>query len=825
MNATMASRPASVVKGIGTTMPETEPLARYGTPAYHYDLAEVRRSARALFVALPEYATVFYSLKANPHPEVVAELRRAGCRAEVCSTGELTAALVAGHDPATVLYGGPGKTPAEISDALAHGVRHFSTESLPDLERVTTLARTAGADVQCLLRVNAATGGASSGIRMTGKPSQFGFAAEDAAIWAPRALEMAGAAVAGLHFFPVSNARSAESLLAEIENSLALAAELHHAHALPVRWLDLGGGFAAPYAQPGDRPDYTELHDRIDAAVRKSFTVTGDDRTHVAFECGRYLVATAGSLVTTVTDVKRSKGHTFVVLDTGINHLGGMSGLQRILPLAAQPLARTGEPADTPGDESVTLVGPLCAPSDVLARDARLGPTAPGDRLVIPNVGAYGASASLMAFLSREAAVEVVVDGDQEISATRPVIQRVPMEVPGNTAPGRTAPAPVELCTPLLPEIAGYAGKADAEAAFPTESLALLRESGLMGLLVPRAYGGLGAGLRELADVVLALAGACTSTAMIFAMHCQQTDAVVRFGSPALRARLLPRIAAGKIYLASITSERETGGHLLTSAAPLVEEGDQLLIDRDAPVVTGGGYADGFVITMRAGVDAPPHRVSLVYADRDQLEIATRGEWDPLGMRATESTGMHLRGLIGTEQLIGRPGHFRDVALESFSPVGHIGWSAVWLGTARHALEQLVRHLRSKAGKSSADMTSDLFAERLARARGNLEAVSAYLTRTIDEVEGIRATNGSIESPPVQIHLNTLKIMASELSFDAVDRVVQLAGLRLGYLKDSPLTLERAFRDLRSGALNYANDRLLRANGLLQLTDRDVRLI
>ena len=60
-----------------------------------------------------------------------------------------------------------------------------------------------------------------------------------------------------------------------------------------------------------------------------------------------------------------------------------------------------------------------------------------------------------------------------------------------------------------------------------------------------------------------------------------------------------------------------------------------LFVDRDAPVVTGGAYADGFLITMRAAVEAAPNQVSLVYADRDQLEIQTRGTWDPLGMRAT----------------------------------------------------------------------------------------------------------------------------------------------------------------------------------------------
>jgi acyl-CoA dehydrogenase len=300
---------------------------------------------------------------------------------------------------------------------------------------------------------------------------------------------------------------------------------------------------------------------------------------------------------------------------------------------------------------------------------------------------------------------------------------------------------------------------------------------------------------------------------------------VVRFASPALRATLLPRIAKGEVYLASVTSERESGGELLTSASALDRAGGQLVIDRDAPVVTGGDWADGFLITMRAAPDAPPSQISLVYADRSQLEIESRGEWNPLGMRATESVGLHLRGRVPGEQLVGTPGRFRQVAVDSLIPVGHIGWSAAWLGTARGALSRLVAALRSDRRPSTIDTSSDLFAERLARARTDVEAVSAYLARVVDEVEDLRSRRESLDAPHVQIHLNTLKILASEQSFAAVDRVVQIAGLGLGYSKTSPLALERAFRDLRSAALNYSNDRLLRANGILQLIDREVRLL
>jgi diaminopimelate decarboxylase/alkylation response protein AidB-like acyl-CoA dehydrogenase len=787
-------------------------LDRYGSPLFRYDLAEVRAAADDLRQALPDYAELFYSLKANPHPDIVEALRSSGCRAEVSSAGELAAALQAGHDPATVLYSGPGKSAAEIRSAILRGVRFFSTESLHDLSRVAAQARDAGGGVRCLLRVNASTPGASTGIRMTGKPSQFGFDLAEADRWAPRAVDLAGDLLTGLHFFPMSNARSAEDLLAEVEASLAAAAGLRDEYALPVDVLDLGGGFAAPYAVPGARPDYRDLRDRIHTAIVKSFPPDGPDATRIIFESGRYLTSTCGTLLATVTDVKQNKGRTFVVLDAGINHLGGMSGLNRLMPLAARPAVGDGPTV------RATLVGPLCAPNDVLARDVELGTTRAGDAVSIPNVGAYGLSASLVAFLSRDLPVEVVVDRDGAVSATRQQLARTAVR-------DRSAASPIEICRGLMDRIAALAGPADDAAAFPAESLLLLRESGLMGLLVPRRYGGLGAGLRDLVEVAQALGGACASTAMIFAMHCQQTDAIVRYASRELRSALLPRIAAGSVYLASVTTEREKGGHLLTSAAPLVPQGDGFLVDREAPVVTGGAYADGFLVTMRAAPDAPPSDVTLVYAHRDELDIETCGAWNPLGMRGTESSAVRLTGTVPAHQLVGRPGEFRQVAVDCFMPVGHIGWSAAWLGVARQALARLVEHLRSGARRSSADVSSDLFAERLARARLDVEVVAAYLTRVVDEVEDRRAQGLSVDESHIQIHLNTLKILAAERTFSAVDRCLQVAGLGLGYLKDSPLALERAFRDLRSAALNYSNDRLLRANGVLQLTDRTVRLV
>lgn len=376
----------------------------------------------------------------------------------------------------------------------------------------------------------------------------------------------------------------------------------------------------------------------------------------------------------------------------------------------------------------------------------------------------------------------------------------------------------------MVQVLARHAADVDRESRFPVESMAALRRSGLLGLLVPRDYGGLGGDLRDLVDVVTLLAGGCMSTAMIFAMHCQQVDTIARFGQRALIERVLPRIADGSVYVASVTSEKGKGGHLLTASAPLVATGDRLLIDRDAPVVTGGRNADAYLITMRAHADAQPQQVSLVYAERDQLEITQLGGWHALGMRGTESVPLHLKGEVPATQVVGTSGEFRTAAIASLIPSGHIGWAACWLGTARGALADVITLLRSGNRPTTVDPRSDLVAERLARVRMSLELVSAYLARVSEQVDQARADGTSLDDPATQIHINLLKVIAAEHTLDAVRRLIGVAGLRLGYLEGSAVPLERHLRDLTAASLNYADDRLLVATGTLSWLDRAVRL-
>ena len=435
---------------------QTGPLE---TPVYVYDLDEVRRNHATLRAALPDQGLLFYSLKANPHPAIVAALGALGCGAEVCSPGELAVARAVGLPADRILYTGPGKRDAEVAEAIAAGVRWFSVDSPHGLDQVDRAADRAAVGARCLLRVNDKAPAPGQGLTMTGVASQFGADAE----WIeaePKAFRSRPAAViAGFHLYMGSNVAGVDALATQFGTAAGTARRLRDLLDVDLRLLNLGGGFGAPFGRAGRNADLSGLADRIGALLAEAFPGWPAQGPPVAFESGRFLTATAGCLLTRVLDVKRSHGQPVVVLESGINHLGGMSGLRRLPPLVPDlfrptadpaPADGTADPAPAPapapadgtgppgglrdravgdgeaaGLTAAIVAGPLCTPLDTWARSANLPDVRPGDVLRVPNVGAYGLTASLLAFLGHPAPREVVLDGGRVVDSSRLTLVRL----------------------------------------------------------------------------------------------------------------------------------------------------------------------------------------------------------------------------------------------------------------------------------------------------------------------------------------------------------------------------------------------------------------
>ncbi|NUP50319.1 MAG: type III PLP-dependent enzyme [Catenulispora sp.] len=424
--------------------------ARYGTPCFVYDLDEAAAACAGLLDALPTGSVLHYSLKANPHPAVAEVFARAGLRAEVSSTGELVAALAAGFAPASITYSGPAKTAGELDVAFRTGVRRFSVESHRDLLTVDAAASRAGTRADCLLRINADRPAGGTGLAMTGVSSKFGVDLQTVLKDPSPFLQTRSACICGLHLYMGTNLADEDALLDQFAIALDMCGELAAALDRTFDELDLGGGFGAPYAAPGPRPSFPTLRPRLEALLDQRAAGWRGGSPIVSFESGRHLVASCGTLLTTVVDVKESKGQRYVLLDSGVHHLGGLSGLRRLPAVQPEPVPLTGPAAEAAEvyeasaasdasdartvldgevfDGETHLAGPLCTPADQWGRRRDLPRLRPGDLVAVPNTGAYGLTASLLGFLSYPIPVEVVVSGGQPAAASRLTLTRTPVK-------------------------------------------------------------------------------------------------------------------------------------------------------------------------------------------------------------------------------------------------------------------------------------------------------------------------------------------------------------------------------------------------------------
>lgn len=379
--------------------------ARVGsTPYFVYERSRVTARVAELRAALPERLSLHYAVKANPMPALVQHLAGWVDGLDVASGLELLTALDTTVAPEHIGFAGPGKTDAELSQAVAAGVL-IELESGNEARRVSFAGEALGIRPRVAVRVNPDFALKGSGMRMGGGPQQFGVDAEKV----PALLgDLAGLDldVEGFHIFAGSQNLRAE-IIAQAQSDIAdLVVSLSEHARSEIRYVNLGGGFGIPYFDKDEPLDLglvgEQLHKIIDDRLLPALPAV-----RPVIELGRYLVGEAGLYVTRVVDVKESRGTTYAVVDGGMHHQLAASGnfgqvIRRNYPVAAA--ARPG--VDGP---PVTVVGSLCTPLDLLGDKVTMAEPRVGELIAVFQAGAYGLTASPTAFLGHPAPAEILV--------------------------------------------------------------------------------------------------------------------------------------------------------------------------------------------------------------------------------------------------------------------------------------------------------------------------------------------------------------------------------------------------------------------------------
>ena len=361
--------------------------------------------------------------------------------------------------------------------------------------------------------------------------------------------------------------------------------------------------------------------------------------------------------------------------------------------------------------------------------------------------------------------------------------------------------------------LAARAAEVDTHSRFPAGNIRALHEAGLMAVFSPPELGGHNASVTTYAELAAIMAEGCASTALVWAMHGQQLVSLLDHAADS-HGDQLALVGAEGLVIGSVTTDAVYGADLLSTDQALVREGARLRLRRDAPVVTAGSRAGMFLVTMRSGPESPPSETSLVCVLPGDGVVHETGSWDAMGMRGTHSVPMRFDVLVAPERVLDVP--FATIARQTMIPVGHVGWASCWLGVARGAAKRVRHALRTHdVGKGATN--SDLLFARIADIELSLDLLESIVLRLAAAIDrGREAGPGdAVPEPADPVLVNNVKLAGSRLAFSVVDRLIDLVGLRGGYLRSGSLGLERAFRDVRSASLMFHDDRLFQINGRL----------
>jgi diaminopimelate decarboxylase len=392
-------RAGGIVYCEGVPLPEIALAA--GTPAYVYSTAGITSQYRALdaaFAVVPH--RIHYSVKANGNLAILRLLRSLGAGVDIVSGGELYRALRAnftGHD---VVFSGVGKTAAEISEALAAGVRLINAESEAELSIVNDEASRAGVIADIALRVNPEVTVSTPHpyIKTGERGNKFGIAYDEIRDVARRANGLSSVRIRGLDMHLGSQITGTAPYREGMQRLLELCRTLVADGTAQIEYLDVGGGLAVTY-------DGEEAADP--AALAAVVAPVLPPGVTLLLEPGRYLVANNGVLLTRVLYRKHTGGKTYIITDAGMTELlrpSHYSAYHRIEPASAPAGGRARGPA------VVDVVGPVCESGDFFALDRKMDDVEPGDLLVIYSAGAYG-FAMASNYNARRRPAEVLVDG------------------------------------------------------------------------------------------------------------------------------------------------------------------------------------------------------------------------------------------------------------------------------------------------------------------------------------------------------------------------------------------------------------------------------
>ncbi len=324
----------------------------------------------------------------------------------------------------------------------------------------------------------------------------------------------------------------------------------------------------------------------------------------------------------------------------------------------------------------------------------------------------------------------------------------------------------------------------DENQHFPVELFKQLGDLGVMGVLVPEAYGGAGLGYQEYVDVIVEVARVCGSIGLSLAAHNSLcTGHILAFANEEQKQRWLPKLASAEWIGAWGLTEANTGSDALRMMTTAVEDGDDYIINGAKNWITHGKSGDIAVVMVRTGEKGSSKGISAIVVERGTPGFSAGKKENKLGMRASETTEMVFDNCrVPKANLLGNVGEGFKQAMKVLDG-GRISIAALALGIAKGAFDAAVAYSKQRQQFGQPISSFQAISFKLADMATEIEAAELLIRQAAD------LKNRHL---PMTKEAAMAKYFASEVSVKVATEAVQIFG-GYGYTKDFPV--EKFYRD------------------------------
>lgn len=330
-------------------------------------------------------------------------------------------------------------------------------------------------------------------------------------------------------------------------------------------------------------------------------------------------------------------------------------------------------------------------------------------------------------------------------------------------------------------ELEQLAPKIDSDAAIPQDLLEKLSSIGLLGILSPQEYGGVGADIGTMMAVTSELAKACASTALVISNHNLMCSLLTEFGSEEQKSKLLPHLSSGKKIGAVAISEGLSSLDLEAIKTLSAKNEGSYTLNGMKPFVVNGSFADVFIILSRVS--------SMNY----QFLIVEKGSQGFVHAKNIPLLGARAAGITSL--------HFDDVSVPKEDALGTEEDAPVILRFAQEGTWFIYASSAVGIGRAALDASIKYATQRIqfGKAIGKLEAIQRMIFAIANNVEAMAALMEQIVK--IEDHdkrwgaAAATKVVATETATESAKYALKIHG-GYGFIKDYPV--ERHVRDAKS---------------------------